>query len=328
MDYDIRFKDDTAHIVFGKRDIAGKYKQSPNGELFIVCDTLYTESENAEDAEYIFVFTHDTVVYKKAMPDDASAEWFAVFDDGSSLIVTDEYILSLLPDGKQAVRKKFSGLEFCRLERQTLYVVGCNDDDKKVLMLFDVSSRSIVQRIIPDIEYDEPEDDDAEDCERPDPQYSCETELYFTGERFVFIYRNRSDAVAFDLRGDPVDPKPAEIETANAIRKERERKHAIERAMTQYGYWSKRLSKSIMIGNAADVEKSQAAVEKYKGRLIELGVSVPEDAPHPAPKTAPASAAPRVSNAEAVPTANKKLPTWAIILIVAAVILAIIGKVT
>ena len=132
MNYEIRLKNGEATIDFGQSDIGGKYKQSSNGGYYMICDTLYTPSTSAE---YIFVFTTKDVLYKKAIPGDMQAEWFMVFDDGGSMIVTEEYILVLGNDGKQITKKKLPGFDSCNLVGRTMYVIGENDKGCKFLLL-------------------------------------------------------------------------------------------------------------------------------------------------------------------------------------------------
>lgn len=270
MNYDIRIKNGSVTIDFGQSDIGGKYKQSPNGEYYIICDTLYTPSTSAE---YIFVFTTKNVLYKKAIPGDINPEWFEVFDDGGCIIVTEEIILSIGPDGKQAAKKKIPGFETCDLAGNTLYVVGENNDGCKFLLLFDINNKTTIQQVIPNIEYEgNPEDEEDEEKET---QYSSDAEMLFTGIKFVFVYENETDAVAFDLLGNKVTPTAAEIETANINRREKIRRYKIENAKNSYEYWLKRLdqTKKDRKDNAA-IEEATAKILKYKELLMEFGEEI------------------------------------------------------
>lgn len=280
MNYDIMLKNGQATIDFGQSDIGGKYKQSPNGEYYMICDTLNTPSTSME---YLFVFTPKDVLYKKAIPGDAQAEWFTVFDDGGSMVVTEEYILVLGNDGKQITKKNLPGFSFCDIIGRTLYVIGENDDGIKFLLLFDIDSKTSIQQIIPDIEYD----DDSED-EKRETQYSSDTEMLFTGKKFIFVYENETDAIAFDLHGNKDTPSDIEIKTANMNRRERVRKYSIERAKTSYEYWSNRLAQDKKgRKDAAEIERATKEVQKYKERLMELGVDVSEPAPPPTSQRVP-----------------------------------------
>ena len=305
MIYNIELKKEDAIIEFGKSDIWGKYKQSPNGEYYIICDTLYTPSTSAE---YIFVFTSKDVLYKKAIPGDINPEWFKVFDDGGSIIVTEEVILSIGPDGKQTVKKKIPGFEACDLVGNTLYVVGENNDGCKFLLLFDIDSKTTIQQVIPNIEYEENTED--EECEEKETQYSSNTEMLFTGAKFVFVYENETDAIAFDLNGNKVAPTATEVETANVNRREKIRKYNIDRAKTSYEYWSKRLEQSINEKKTVEeIERAELETKKYGDRLLNLGIQISEPAVSVCTK----------------PPAKKKLPLWVIIIIAIVVVLALAG---
>lgn len=268
MNYDIMLKNGQATIDFGQSDIGGEYKQSPSREYYMICDTLNTPSTSME---YLFVFTPKDVLYKKAIPGDTQAEWFTVFDDGGSIVITEECILILGNDGKQITKKKLPGFGSCDLIGRTLYVIGETDEGKKFLLLFDIDSKTSVLQIIPDLEYGD---------EERETQCSSDTETLFTGEKFVFVYENETDAIAFDLHGNKDTPTDIEIKTANMNRRERVRNYNIERARTSHEYWSKRLAQDKKARkDAAEIERATKEVQKYKERLMELGVDVSEPAP-------------------------------------------------
>lgn len=190
----IKFKNGTADIEIGNSDISGRYVTSPNGRYFMICDTLYVPSGN--DKEYAFVFTKDEVCYKKLIPNEAAVESFYVFDDGQSLILTDESTLIRFDvTGKQISKRTAPELDDNGLIGSVFYGIGSDDDGCMVLFIYNLESGRVVSRTIPDIEYD---DDDKDDL------YSSDAEWDIVGEKFVFVYENGVDAIAFDLNGQPV----------------------------------------------------------------------------------------------------------------------------
>lgn len=255
MNYNIELKDGCATIEFGQSDISGKYRQSSNGEYYILCDTLYSPS-NCRD--YLFVFTKQDVVYKKAIPGEERVNWFMVSDEGESFIVTDAYILILSLDGKQVMKKTLPLFTVCYFVGNTLYVVGENDSGITFLLLLDVVSKSVSKKVVPNI-----------DSEKQSSSYA---ELLFTGEKFVFVYENEVDAIAFDLHGNKVLPSIDEVETANANRRERIKNSKIERAKSQYEYWTKRLEREKQNNNPKEIERSELEIKKYKERLLGYGI--------------------------------------------------------
>lgn len=266
MNYSIMIdaKRNMATIEFGKSDICGEYKKSPNGQIYMLCDILDTSNDSKEAA---FVFTANEVLYKKIIPEDASVDYFEVFDDGRSLIVTDEIVLMLTADGKQVKRKKFSSIQQHGFYGSTLWIIGDNDEGDTILALFDVNTAEMKQQIIPEIEYLDEENEEYS---------SFVEESLFIGDKFLFIYDNEVDAVAYNLSGEKIEVDQSEVEQANLARHERQRVESIKRAENSYKYWSERLEKNKgKRTKAAEVERAAAEVEKYKEKLISLGVEIP-----------------------------------------------------
>lgn len=264
MQTTLEIKGETASFYFGSKDISGKYKKSKNGKYYIICDTLYG---NSTDVECAVVFTPHEVIYKKNLPGDSAAEQFAVMDDGSAAIITDDGCFILVgPDGKQIAKKKAPNVDQCWETDDILACFGSNDNDESELFIFYKASHDIAKKIIPDIVFN---DDEQED------QAADSAEPLFTGRKFVFVYENEKDAVAFDMGGNSVEPSPDEIEQANIARRVRNLKQSIDRAKSQKAYWSKRL---ISAKTEEEVKHATAEVAHYSEKLKELGV---EEQPEP-----------------------------------------------
>lgn len=198
----IKFKNGTADIEIGNSYIYGDYVASPSGQYFMTCGTLCVPSGN--DKEYAFVFTKDEVCYKKQIPNDAAGESFYVFDDGQSLILTDESTLIRLDaTGKQISKRTVPELDTNGIIESVFYGIGSDDEGLTLLFLYDLDSGRSVTRTIPDIEFD---DDDTEDLLSSDVEWSL------IGEKFVFVYENGVDAVALDLKGNPVECLQSDID--------------------------------------------------------------------------------------------------------------------
>ena len=255
----IEFKNDSAYIEIGNSDISGRYVTSPNGRYFMICDTLYVPSGN--DRQYAFVFTKDEVSYKKLIPNDECGESFYVFDDGQSLILTDDCnLIRLDATGKQLSKRKLPDVETNGIIGSKFYAVGYNDDGNTALFIYDLESGRAISKSIPDIEFD---DDDKDDLLSSDVEWSI------VGEKFVFVYENGVDAVAFDLNGQPVECLGCDIDGVN------EKRTKIEKPQQIAGQ---------------PIAHTECTAEFTQ------------------------------------PTAGKKIPTWAIALIIVLVILALIGK--
>ena len=260
MNATIEIKGTSAFLEIGKSDISGDFKQSPNGQFFMICDTLYSPSGN-NDKECAVVFTADYVCYKKAIPNDVCVDIFYVFDDGSSLIVTeDEDLIRLDGTGKQITKRKICSIESHGFLDQILYIIGDNEEGDTVLSLYDFQNNKFISRTIPNIEYDE-DDEDNED------QYSCDVELEIVNNNFVFVYENKTEVIAFDLQGNKIVVPESDRNTAikNIIKREEMQK--TERAISQYEYWTKRLLQKHQEGNTEEIDRAESEVKKYKDLL-------------------------------------------------------------
>lgn len=270
MEYKISFSKETATIEFGNSDISGKYKCSPDGKLFIVCDTLYSSSS---DKEYIFVFTKQDVIYKKAISNDDSADDYYIFNDGKALIIFDEYIIHLDSDGKRLSKVNYSlSFDEYDITDSLFWGIGTNDDGNTALFLYDLTTPKNIIRVIPDLEYD---NDDMED------QLSSDATALFTGKEFVFMYPNETDAVVYDLAGEK---KIATVEHVDLAKKkkrradEAQRQDKINRIRANYDYWHKRLMADIKARKPADeIAKDRANVETFKNELLAMGETVPQE---------------------------------------------------
>lgn len=313
----IKFKNGAADIEIGNSDISGKYVTSPNGRYFMICDTLYTPSGN--DKEYAFVFTKDEVCYKKLIPNEAAGESFYVFDDGQSLILTDESTLIRLDvTGKQISKRTVPELDENGIIGSVFYGIGYDDDGLTFLYLYDLESGRVVTRTIPDIEYD---DDDTEDLLSSDVEWSI------IGEKFVFVYANGIDAVTLDLHGNPMGSLECDIEAVNDKRAKKEEAQQIERqqrAISQYQYWVKRLESDKASGkDTAEIERAESEIMKYKERLPEGYIDNNKTS---RPNSTTQQPSIELKSELTKPNERKKIPTWIIILIAAILFLMLIGR--
>lgn len=219
----IEFKDKKAFIEIGKSDISGEFKQSKNGQYYMICDTLFSASGN--DREYAIVFTKKDIVYKKPLSDDSDVSDFYVFDDGSSLLmVDDEALIRLDAAGKQITKRKIRADDSHGLLSGRFYTIGSDDEGLAVLSIYDLDSGIFIARTIPDIEYD---DDEKED------QLSSDVEWELIGDRFVFVYENGVDSIAYDLDGNQVTPSQEDINRIHHTRLQKENKRKADHAKAQ-----------------------------------------------------------------------------------------------
>lgn len=144
---------------------------------------------------------------------------------------------------------------------QVLYVIGDDAEGNTVLFLYNFQSGKFTSRIIPDIECDE--DDEAND-----KQFSSAVEYEIINNNFIFVYENKIDTIAFDVQGNQIDtPKNDQSAAIQSIVRKEELRN-LERAASQYEYWSKRLLREKQEGNSVErIKRAEAEMEKYKARL-------------------------------------------------------------
>lgn len=255
MEIKIEFKGATAYIDIGNSDISGEYVVSPNGQYFMLCNTLFTPSGN--DREYAIVFSKDNVVYKKAIPGDSGCLARYVFDDASSLVLTDECdLLCYDPSGKQV--KKALGIEPEQhgFVGDVFYIIGSNEDGNTTLFCYDRQSNKSSKVVIPDIEYADEEKED---------QLSSDVEYLHIGNRFVFLYENATDAVAYDLNCRQTALNPSDI---GAVKQAR-----IQRKMERES--AKMKQEPACAASLEDEELSaELAKKSQKARNILIGIAI------------------------------------------------------
>lgn len=178
----------------------------------------YCTSEDGEDIESIFLFSKDSMIYRKKF-EDYSVDCAVISDTGSVLFYTDECdLFSMKPDGNQNF-KKHIGIEYddatCMINNDSAYFFGNDDDDNISLVIFNCPDKKIIKHIISDIEL---EDENGED----DSLYADEAFFCILERGFFILYPDCKTSLMFNFEGSPIVPNHNELEEAVRLLKEKE----------------------------------------------------------------------------------------------------------
>lgn len=266
----ISFKGKNAFIDWAKKDISGEYKQSKQRKYFIICDTLYGQTTSTECA---VVFTKTDVLYIKKLPEDQEIGHYSVFDDGSCIIFTENQFIIIGPDGKQIMKKKApNGNMFWENDNMIACFGSADNGEDGELFIFRTDSREIIKQIVKTIVIKTPSEDEDEN---EDYLYGCDVESQFTGEKFIFVYDNEKNAIAFDAFGNKAEISDFEVAQIVYQKHEREHRQKVDRAKQQFEYWIKRNLKAEKAGDILDSARSKSEVKYYANKLEMLGEPIP-----------------------------------------------------
>ncbi|MCI9597878.1 MAG: hypothetical protein HFE75_11415 [Firmicutes bacterium] len=179
--------------------------QSENGNYFFASGS-YCSSVNAEDIDSIFLFSKDSMVYRKKS-DNFCVDAGHVLNDGTVYFYTEDTdFISLYPDGKQNF-KKHIGVYYDAYDigDNCAFFFGGDDDGNTVLFIYIYSSRKSIKRIIPDIEQ---EDDEGNDTSL----YAVDTFFRKLENGFIILYSDQKTCLMFDSEGNPTVPTQSDID--------------------------------------------------------------------------------------------------------------------
>ena len=314
MDYKITFhtvnNQNFVIIDWDTNGIGEEYNTSPNGELFITCGDVSTENT---DKMCVFVFNRDTVLYNKVYTNTCvpETENYYVFDDGKSIVVTEEFWVYLDSNGEQIAKKKIS-YEKCGIEKTVFWCVGENEDGDSCISVVDLLAAKVVIKKLSSVDQFEIQngklwgvgentDGDTvlfimdlnslkfvqkkienlyEDDKDKETQYAYEATVISTGDCVAVLYENGVDSKGIDWTGKNTT---LSNEVLDLVKNEQTRQkelavqQSLEHAKSQYEYWENRLMTSLSERkDQLEIEKARHEKERWKTKLIEYGIRVEE----------------------------------------------------
>ena len=191
---------------------------SPNGKYYFGFGTYYA-TENSDGIDSIFLFTSDSMVYRKKFEGSALESSF-VQDDGTVYFYTDDGdFISLKPDGKQNF-KKHVGIyyddEKCHINSSLSFFYGDSDDGNTSLVLITHADKKLIKRSVSDIEQ---KDEDGNDT----TLYADESILVKTARGFLIMYSDRKSYLMFDMVGNELEATKDELDIAQNVIEEKKR---------------------------------------------------------------------------------------------------------
>lgn len=187
---------------------------SSNGKYYFGYG-IYYATLNSDGIESLFLFTSDSMVYRKKFA-DSTLEASFVQDDGTAYFYTDDnYFISLNPEGKQNFKKHigiYYDHKFCKIGPDLAYFFGDDDDGNTSLVFYLYSEKKLIKRIIPDAE---PEDIEGNVLSAGEP-------FFFSSLRgILIIYTDNKNHFMFDYQGNPLTPMEGELNDARSALKEK-----------------------------------------------------------------------------------------------------------
>ena len=267
------------------------YKVSPNGNIFI----MWGMSDKNNEKYYLIVFDKDKVFYKKAFSSDLCVDLnnLYIFDDKTSILVADEYVLCLNEDGENISKKNIAHNNEYGISGDYFWCTGEKENRDNYILVINLQDKTSTLKKTPskDIQgltdnvfwcFGSNDEDESELFifniannkivkrvikDLDDDTLACDGYVFFDGDSFVFLYKNQKDFIGYDITGKIIDPSEECLVTAKSKQSElfsQRRNNDIERAKSQYRYWK---------GN---MHKPQATeqIAYYRNKLISLGIDI------------------------------------------------------
>lgn len=183
----------------------------------------FCSSYNANEVDSIFLFSNNSMLYRKKFEDNY-IEYSCLSNDGTVYFYTDEYaLISISPEGKQNFKRAI-GIDYdestCKIANDYSYFFGSDANDNISFIIFKHSEKKLIKHIIPDIEREDENGDDAS-------LYADETFFNVLDRGFLILYPDNQTSLMFDFDGNTLSPTQAEINsTVKSIENENKIKEA------------------------------------------------------------------------------------------------------
>ena len=278
-----------AYLDWGSDSTCEEFATSRSGNIF----ALFGWSNKNDNRKYFVVFDERQIFFKKSFSSEFWAEKddFFVFDDKTSILVTDEHVLYFNELGESISRKsvcceelgisqdyfwcvgenangedvvivinlkergvfmkKTPTTDMYGIKKGVFWCYGCNDEGENELFIFNLAINKTVKKIIDDFDED---------------TYASDAYVYFDGACFVVLYQNQN-YIAYDSLGKKVEPSLQSMCLAKSAQNQLIKKRhdqAIEDLKSDYGYWKAH----------TDNSRSQEKIEQCREELVSLGVDV------------------------------------------------------
>lgn len=249
---------------------------SQNGKYYFGFGTYYA-TENSDGIDSIFLFTSDSMIYRKKFEDSALESSF-VQDDGTAYFYTDDGdFISLKPDGKQNFKKHvgiYYDNEKCHISSNLSYFYGDSDDGNTSLVLMIHADKKLIKKTVSDIEQI---DEDGNDT----TLYADESILTKTARGFLIMYPDQKSYLMFDMVGNELEATKDELDIARNVIEEknrivmkeeqkrqeshdrylRERQELAEMLMQKFGRRKRAAAKFLAKSQDIDLKKAKTIVE-------------------------------------------------------------------
>ena len=293
MEHKISFfgADNHAGIDWDNDSTHDDYKASPNGNVFI----MWGMSDKNNEKYYLIVFDKDNVFYKKSFSSDLCVDLnnIYVFDDKTSILVADEYVLYLDENGENISKKSIAHNNEYGISGVYFWCLGEKENGDNCILVINLRDKTSTIKKTPsqDIQgftnnifwcFGSNEEDESELFifnvasnkvikriikDLDDDTLAYNGYVYFDGSSFVFLYGNQQNSIGYDTAGKIIEPSEKCLALAKVKQSElfsQRRKNDIERAKSQYQYWK------------SNMHKPQAAeqIAYYRNKLISLGIDI------------------------------------------------------
>lgn len=267
------------------------YKASPNGNVFI----MWGMSDKNNDKSYLIVFDRKQVFYKKSFSSDLGLDLsnLYVFNDKTTILVADDYVLYLNKNGENIFKKKISHNSEYGISGNYFWCTGTKESGDDCILVVNLQDKISTLKKTPlqDMQgfennvfwcFGANEEDESELFifnivnnrilkrvikDLDDDTLACDGYVYFDGGSFIFLYKNQQDYIGYDTLGRIIIPSEGCLAAAKLKQSKlflQRRKSDIKNAKEKYLYWKN------------NMYKPQAAeyIAYYRKKLISLGVEI------------------------------------------------------
>ena len=215
------------------------YKVSSNGNVFI----MWGMSNKNNEKYYLIVFDKERVFYKKVFSSDLCVDLnnLYVFDDKTSILIADDYILYLNENGENISKKNIAHNNEYGISGNYFWCTGEKENRDNYILVINLQDKTSTLKKTPSQDmqgftnnvfwcFGSNEEDESELFifniannkvvkrvikDLDDGTLACDGYVCFDGTSFVFLYKNQRDSIGYDVTGKIINPSEELLNQSN-----------------------------------------------------------------------------------------------------------------